>query len=221
MNSQSILYLIPGQDESINAKQYLEISKFAKEHKINCIICDLQKGRNASENNITQKVKDFISVYKKTSKQYDKKYFLGFSFGALTGLITSTKLHFDKQIICSCALFAENKFAPKGFLDAWKELNQLPDYDLFLKGKIKSSKQKLKYIFVKELQKYKLEKICEKINCETILLSGENEPKIKKQNKQIYKLIRTKKKNIVVKNADHEINANYLKEIKNILRNWF
>jgi esterase/lipase len=218
MKYDSILYIVPGAGESSKSKQYIQIKQFAKKNNIDCIICNLQKGRIKSENNITQNVNDFLEIYKSTSNKYTKKYFLGFSFGALTGLITSQKIKFDKLIICSCALFAENRFAPKGFLDAWKKLNQLPDYDSFLQGKIKPAKQKLKYIFVKELQKYKLEPTAKKVKCETILLCGDKESEIKKQNKQIYKLLKCKKKNIIVKNADHKLNTNYLKTINELFK---
>jgi len=222
-NSDKLFFIIPGEGENKNQRVYRKILKIVSELGYDVLVCDLsamgKSEGNPSENSLDKRLSDFISIYDNFKKDYSGFYFLGFSFGALVGLVASTKINFEKQFLLSCALFSENRKAPKGFLDAWKKLGTLPDWKAFQKGIVKPAKQKLSFKFVKSLQKYKISNICKKVKSETFLICGDKEELFKKQNKQIYDSLNSKKQIKTIKNVNHNIgDKDYFNFIEAVLR---
>lgn len=223
-NTNNLFYIIPGEGEHKNQRAYQRISKTISELGYDIIVCDLsamgKSEGDPSDNSLDKRLNDFLTIHNHFKKKYSKFYFLGFSFGALVGLIASTKIKFEKQFLLSCALFYENRETQNFFLNAWKRLGTLPDWKSFEKGKIKPAKQKLKYKFVASLKKYKIRDICNKVKTETFLVCGDKEYLLKKQNKLIYNNLNSRKHILTINGVGHEIrNKKYIDTIKKLLLN--
>lgn len=95
MIQEKIVFVIPGFRHSPKNRAYKEIAKILKsEGYIPIVITIPWKQTTISEN-----TEHFLKEFKKINSK--KKYILGFSFGAMIGLIASTKVEVRGLILCS------------------------------------------------------------------------------------------------------------------------
>ncbi len=95
MADVKVIFVIPGFEESVLADGYREVEKIIKAEGYMPVLVDVSwDGTTVSEN--TEK---FLKVY--NNIEADKKYILGFSFGAMIAFLASTKVEVTGLILCS------------------------------------------------------------------------------------------------------------------------
>jgi pimeloyl-ACP methyl ester carboxylesterase len=207
-NSDSLVYILPGAGEQKNQRFYQRLSILFRKKGIDSLRLDLSsQGESEGSpylNTLTKQLNDVLVVHSKMKNRYLHFYVVGFSFGALVGLLASTKVMFQKQFLLSTALLYENRPGPlPGYFKAWKKLGTFPDMKVFQEGIIRESKQKLSFNFVVDLKRYSCEKVLSRVKCETILICGGREALIKQQQDQMFDKLKVKKKKHVIRSTGH------------------
>lgn len=95
MFEKKTIYIIPGFKHQPTQKAYRDIAKKLKKEGYYPILVRIPWSRTT----ISQNTEYFIREYKKIKRQ--KKYILGFSFGAMIAFLASTKVETHGLILCS------------------------------------------------------------------------------------------------------------------------
>ena len=95
MLRKKTIFIIPGHRQLPTNKAYKEIVKFLKKEGYHPIIVSLSWRNNGFLDNTEY----FLKKYKKVNRE--KKYILGFSFGAMVAFLASTKVDVSGLILCS------------------------------------------------------------------------------------------------------------------------
>lgn len=193
MNQQYIAYIIPwfGENENpVNKK----IQKLFEAKGIECKICNIHwKHRVMSDY-----VAEFLEFYHANPSGNRKVILFGFSFGAFTGMLVSTKIRIHSKILCSVSPY-------------WKEdLSVIPNWW-----------KKFCWIHrIADFKQFSCKDVIQKSTWETYILVGEKEHNTCiKRNMDIAKSIGTQCK--IIPNTPHDIaNPNYLWEIESIIKSF-
>ena len=92
---KKVLFVIPGFRQQPTSRAYKELGKLLK----NCGYSPILVKIPWKNSTISQNTEYFLKKFEKTKTQ--KKYILGFSYGAMIALIASTKVSSSGLIICS------------------------------------------------------------------------------------------------------------------------
>lgn len=92
---EKAILIIPGFRQRPTDKAYKEIGKILKNEGYSPILVAIPWKKST----ISQNTEYFLKVYKKV--EANKKYVLGFSYGAMIALIASTKVAVEGLILCS------------------------------------------------------------------------------------------------------------------------
>ncbi len=105
MNTDKVMYIIPGYKHVPTNKAYIAIAKMLKNQGYRTILVKIPwKQTTISENTAY-----FLKQYKRI--QTKKKYILGFSFGAMIAFIASTKVKTSGLILCSLSPYFKEDIA--------------------------------------------------------------------------------------------------------------
>ncbi len=186
-NMTKILLIIPGFGENTKEKPYQEISRHAKSIGYAKIVEINPKWSYRTASNWCSDAKKSIGLLKP-----DETTVVAFSFGAYISLILANDLNFKKVILCSFSPYFKEHLAQipevaKEFLGK-KRIDDFKNYSLPLK----LSSQKNIFLFGEKEWPYAIEQAKE----------------YSQKQKSTFKLI---------KNTIHELNDEYLKEIKSLL----
>lgn len=144
-----IVYIIPGFAEDINVKGYQEVIKSFKAQSFRVVPVEISwKYRVVSDY-----VDEFLGQV--SHNKNDEVCLFGFSFGAMIAFISAAEI--DPRILFLCSLSPFFK----------EDLENLPKY---VKKDI--GKKRLE-----DLGRYSFKELVEKIDCRTILVAGEKEPR--------------------------------------------
>lgn len=184
---QQILLIIPGFGENTEEKPYQEISKYAKSVGYTKIVEINPTWNDTTASDWYEEVKKGISQLKTNETTV-----VAFSFGAYISLILAKDLNFKKVIFCSFSPYFKEHLADipevaKEFLGK-KRIDDFKNFSL----PVKLSSEKNIFLFGEKEWSYAIEQA----------------HKYSKKQKSTFKLI---------KNAIHELNDEYLKEIKGLL----
>jgi len=182
-----ILVIIPGFGENTKEKPYQEISKYAKLIGYTKIVEVNPKWKYRTASNWCNDVKKSI-VY----LEPDEMTVVAFSFGAYISLLLAKDLRFKKVLFCSFSPYFKEHLAhipeiAKQFLGK-RRINDFKNYSL----PSKLSSKKNIFLFGEKEWPYAISEAS----------------KYSKKQKSTFKL---------VKGAVHELNDEYLKEIKSLL----
>ena len=188
---KSVAFIIPGRNHLPSSPEYQEIARIFKEKGIAPILV-LITWKGATISDCT---KNFLEQYRKVNA--DKKYVLGFSFGAFIAFLASTQVKFEAQILCSLSpYFAEDL----PHIKKWWILS----------------------IGVKRYQAFKKHnnlELSKRINTKTFLLYGTSEGKyIIKRAMDTFKNLHTSKRLVEIMDVRHDIgNPKYIKAIRQVI----
>lgn len=99
MTAKKAIFIIPGFNQLVTDKAYIEIAKILKKENYFPILVRIP-WKNTT---ILENTKYFLKEYKSIKSK--KKYILGFSFGAMIAFIASTKVRSTGLILCSLSPF--------------------------------------------------------------------------------------------------------------------
>ena len=172
-----VVYIIPGFTEEVKLKGYQQAIKFFKSRNFKVIPIK-----------ITWKYKvmsDYVDEFfcQLSHKKSDDVYLFGFSFGAMIAFISATKLKPKMLFLCSLSPYFK------------EDLN-------FLKKSWKDGVGKKR---IEDLKNFSFQKLAKEVNCKTLLIAGDKEPKeLHKRVDDAHKKIRNSKL-FMISNAKHEI----------------
>lgn len=186
-----VVFIIPGFKDSPNKSEYNKVGRLFQEKGIKTIFIAIPWNRTIISENVDYFLKEFNKV------KADKKYVLGFSFGAVIVFIASTRELFDGQILCSLSPYFQEDLPTlkKSWIDGIGK-RRLEDFK-HLNNKILSKK----------------------VKTNTILLYGTRESNVmEKRAKDTFKNLSSKKSLIPIEGARHNIgDLKYLNEIQKAL----
>lgn len=190
MALRKIVYIIPGFTENTGLKGYQEVIKFFKSRNIKPIPIKISWKYKV----MSDYVKQFEQQFKPNDN--DEVYLFGFSFGAMIGFISSTKIKPKVQFLCSLSPY-------------FKE--DLP----YLK---KSWKEGVGKRRIMDFKNFSFNELAGKTKCKTILVAGTEEGKeLKRRVKDANKKIKNSEL-FLIKGAKHEIFQDaYLAKLKEII----
>lgn len=186
-----VVYIIPGFKHSPLEKKYGDIAKVFKQKNFDVVLVKINWRHTAVDSWISQ----FLTQYDKNDKR--RKYLFGFSYGALTSFIVSTKVDIDTQILCSLSPYFQEDLA--SLFKSWR-----------------------KYVGKRRIEAFKqleMAKLAPLIKATTYLLYGTHEGRyIETRVRDTYERLNCKKFLIPVKDAKHDIaNPEYLKQIEKVI----
>jgi alpha-beta hydrolase superfamily lysophospholipase len=188
------IFIIPGYRQNPINKAYREISIILKKNGYHPILITIP-WKNTT---ISQNADYFIRQYKKVYRE--KKYIMGFSFGAMIALLASTKVKASGLILCSLSPF-------------FKE-------DLVLKKGIK--KLSINQQLYQDLIKLQCSILAKKIKTNNVLLlygSRETKSLINRTTQTYNQINKTNKRLIKIKNTSHDLgDKKYLNKISQITK---
>lgn len=187
-----VVYIIPGFKHSPLEKKYRDIAKAFKQKEFAVVPVKI----NWKYTTVNSWVSQFLTQYDRNDKR--KKYLFGFSYGALTSFVISTKVAIDTQILCSLSPYFQEDLA--SLFKSWR-----------------------KYVGKKRIEGFKqleMAKLAPLVRARTYLLYGTHEGRfIETRAKDTYERLKCKKLLIPVKDAKHDIaNPEYLKQIQKVIR---
>lgn len=188
---RSVVFIIPGFKDSPNKSEYIKVGKLFKEKDIKTIFIAIPWNRTTISENVDYFLKEFNKV------KADKKYVLGFSFGAVIAFISSTRELFDGQILCSLSPYFQEDLPTlkKSWLDSIG-IHRLNDFK-HLNNKILSKK----------------------VKTNTVLLYGTRESKVmEKRAKDTFNNLSNNKGLISIEGVRHNIgDIKYQDEIQKVI----
>ena len=123
-----VVYIIPGFKHSPQKKEYQKIAGFFKEKGFDVELVKI----DWKHKTVSDWVKQFLTKYYKNENR--KKYFFGFSYGAVISLIASTKVDVEGQILCSLSPYFQEDLL--GLFKSWKKMIGKRRVEVFNKLKI-------------------------------------------------------------------------------------
>lgn len=185
------LYLIPGFGETTRKKAYKELTNFSKKNNFEVIAVN----PNWKNSVASDWIRFFLNKVSKNQSSDKESIVVGFSFGAYITAIASEKIKFKKIILASLSPYFK------------KDLKHLP----IIAHKILGKKR------MDDFKKYDFPK---KTTTPVLFLVGDKDiPIVIKSARQSYKKWQGRKKIIVIKNAEHDLNNKlYLDSIKENLK---
>lgn len=183
---KKIIYIIPGFLHSPKQKEYQKLKSIFLSKGYDVVLADV-KWKYQTMSDYVRQFTEKIKIDKR-----DKRYVLGFSFGAMIAMISATKIKFDELILCSLSPYFKEDI--KNMKKSWK--------DSIGKNRIE------------DFQKYSAGKLSKNIKSDTFLFMGENEPielknRVEKTHRQIIN-----SKLVIIPNTKHELNKEYIDKIK-------
>jgi len=185
------VFIIPGFKQSPSKYEFQKIGKMFEGKSIKPIYIEIPWNNST----ITDNVKFFLEKYHQS--RADKKYILGFSFGAVISLLSASMVRFDTVILCSLSpYFPED----------------LPNL----------KKSWIKSIGTKRLCDFKsfdTLNIISSVNSSVFLLYGTKEgEEIEKRAFDVFNQLNCIKEIVKINGSKHDIgDTNYLKEIKTVI----
>jgi hypothetical protein len=186
-----IVYIIPGFKHSPQKKEYQVIADLFKAKNFDVVLVAI----DWKYKTVSQWVEQFLTKYYKNENR--KKYFFGFSYGAVISFVASTKVDVEGQILCSLSPYFNEDLA--GLFKSWKRM---------------IGKRRIEHF--KEL---KMADLAPLVKAETFLLYGTHEGKfIELRAKDTYEKLKCKKSLIAVLGSKHDIgNSEYVKQIEKVI----
>ena len=186
-----VIYIIPGFKHSPQRKEYQTIAEFFKTKNFDVILVKI----DWKYKTVLQWVEQFLTKYYKNENK--KKYFFGFSYGAVISFVASTKVDVDTQILCSLSPYFNEDLS--GLFKSWRRM---------------IGKRRIEHF--KELRMADLAPL---VKTETFLLYGTHEGKfIETRAKDTYEKLKCKKSLISVDGSKHDIsNPEYVKQIEKVI----
>lgn len=190
MAGRKAIFIIPGFRQKPTNKAYREISNILKKQGYYPILVDIP-WKNST---ISQNSEYFLKLYKKIRTQ--KKYILGFSYGAMIAFIASTKVSVSGLVLCSLSPYFSEDISK-------------------IKKTAVSSLMRTRF---EDFSKIYSEKLSKETKAKKILmLYGAQEAKsLIKRVKETFEQIESGRKHLVsISKTEHEIgNKRYLNTIK-------
>ncbi len=102
MSKKGTFFIIPGYRQKPTNKTYLEISRFLKKEGFNPMVLEVEWKKYS----LLESVDKFIQIYKKSKSQ--RKYILGFSYGAVIAFTASSQIAPEGLVLCSLSPYFKN-----------------------------------------------------------------------------------------------------------------
>ncbi len=176
------VFILPGYRQRPTNKAYKELARMLKIEGYSPILMNIPWQTSS----FLQNTDYFVSQYKKIRRE--KKYILGFSFGAMLAFVASTKVSSQGLILCSLSPYFKEDL-PKDLLDYYEDFSKIRCQTLAKKLKAK----------------------------QVLMLYGTREaPKLKKRVSLAYNQISKKNKSLIsVSKTEHNIgDRRYLRTIR-------
>ncbi len=109
---EKVIFIIPGFRQRSKSRAYREITKILANEGYFPIVVSLSWDKTT----VSQNTEHFIEEFEKAKGK--KRYILGFSFGAMIGLIASTKVEVDGLVLCSLSPYFSEDLPKIGY--HWK-----------------------------------------------------------------------------------------------------
>lgn len=188
---KKVAFIIPGFESSPEKAEYQSIGKFFKQKGIKPVYVKVKWKYSTISENVTE----FISLLNSTKA--NRKYILGFSFGAIIAYLSATQIKVDTLILCSLSPYFSEDLP--NIKNSWKK---------------HVGKKRLK-----DFEQISDSKLASKIDAETYLLFGTKEgPEIKKRVNSTYNYLKNKKHLIRLDGVKHNLaDKRYLEEVKKIV----
>lgn len=185
-----VAFIIPGWGDSVKWDRYKKIVPLLVSKKIRPVLVDIDWNHKT----MTDYVNQFTKIYEKNKAK--EVYVIGFSWGAIIGLLASQKINPKVLILCSLSPF----------------FNEDLEY-LRKRWKNKLGKRRLE-----DFRTYSFKKIAKNVRCRTILLAGTEEHKLllRRVNDANNKLKNSEL--VIIRGAKHNISRReYLDCIREII----
>jgi len=185
-----VIYIIPGFTEKVSLKGYQQAIKFFKSRNFKVIPIKISWKYKV----MSDYVDEFF--YQLSHKKSDDIYIFGFSFGAMIAFISAIKLKPKMLFLCSLSPYFKEDLK-------------------FLKKSWKNGVGKKR---IEDLKNFSFQELAKDINCKTLLIVGEREPKeLHKRVKNAHKKIK-RSELFVASGAKHEISQKeYIKKLHEII----
>lgn len=188
---KSVVFIIPGYKHLTSQPEYQKIGDFFIQKGIDPIYVDISWERSVISENL-----DF-SLQKFNQTKADRKYILGFSFGAVISLLASTKVKIDGQILCSLSPYFK------------EDLPKLKKWWVVFIGKRRYA----------DFFRLEANILASMVNTETVLVYGSEETKfVEHRALEVYKRIKSKKSLVIVDGAKHDLSdPEYLASLQKVI----